>query len=102
MTSVEQWTTSRFSENRYVAYDSQGHLLRLQATEPRVTIAAAEEYQNHAEDVALPLVETCFAEFALSHSGLLASYSPGNLFFSMALFLGRVTVRKKIDTYRDK
>src|SRR5215217_4254943 len=31
------------------------------------------------------------AEFALSHSGLLASYSPGNLYFSMARFLGRVT-----------
>src|SRR2546426_4431666 len=33
-----------------------------------------------------------FTEFALSHLGLLASYSPGNLYFSMARFLGRVTV----------
>jgi hypothetical protein len=33
------------------------------------------------------------AEFALSHWGLLASYSPGNLYFSMARFLGRVTPR---------
>jgi hypothetical protein len=32
-------------------------------------------------------------EFALSHSGLLASYSPGNLYFSMARFLRRVTLR---------
>jgi hypothetical protein len=32
-----------------------------------------------------------FTEFALLHFGLLASYSPGNLYFSMALFLGRVT-----------
>src|SRR5436190_20994993 len=30
-------------------------------------------------------------EFALSHLGLLASYSPGNLYFSMVRFLGRVT-----------
>jgi hypothetical protein len=30
-------------------------------------------------------------EFAPLHPGLLASYSPGNLYFSMVLFLGRVT-----------
>jgi NAD(P)-dependent dehydrogenase (short-subunit alcohol dehydrogenase family) len=35
-----------------------------------------------------------FAEFALSHSGLLTSYSPGNLYFSMARFLGRVTIAR--------
>lgn len=45
------------ANNRYVAFDSQGRLLRLQATEPRVTIEAAEEYPTHAEALRLLLVE---------------------------------------------
>jgi hypothetical protein len=34
-----------------------------------------------------------FTKFALLHFGLLASYSPGNLYFSMVWFLGRVIHR---------
>lgn len=45
------------AKNRYVAFDSQGRLLRLQATSPRVTIEAAEEYPNHAETLRQLLVK---------------------------------------------
>lgn len=38
-------------DNRYVAFDSTGRLLRLIATFPGVTIEAAEEAPNHAEVV---------------------------------------------------
>jgi len=35
--------------NRYIAFDSVGRLLRLIPTTPRITIEAAEEVPNHAE-----------------------------------------------------
>ena len=36
-------------DNRYLAFDSVGRLLRLIPTTPRITIEAAEEVPNHAE-----------------------------------------------------
>jgi hypothetical protein len=44
-------------DNRYIAFDSAGRLLRLLPTTPRVTIEAAEEVPNHAEQVRELLIE---------------------------------------------
>jgi YD repeat-containing protein len=45
------------SANRYVAYDSEGRLLRLVATEPRITIESAEATPTHSAHVRDALIE---------------------------------------------
>jgi len=44
-------------DNRYVAFDSVGRLLRILPTTPRVTLEAAEEFPNHAEQVRALLIK---------------------------------------------
>lgn len=44
-------------DNRYVAFDSEGRLLRLLPTHPRISIEAAEEVPNHGEVVRELLIQ---------------------------------------------
>jgi hypothetical protein len=44
-------------DNRYVAFDSVGRLLRILPTTPRVTLEAAEEVSNHTEQVRMLLIK---------------------------------------------
>jgi hypothetical protein len=44
------------SNNRYVAYDSEGRLLRLRPTEPRVTIESAESIPTHSSELRAALI----------------------------------------------
>lgn len=44
-------------DNRYIAFDSTGRLLRLTSTPRSVTIEAAEEVPNHAERVKELLID---------------------------------------------
>jgi hypothetical protein len=49
-------------ENRYVAFDSVGRLLRIIPTTPVVTIEAAEELSNHAarvRELLIKLLQDC-------------------------------------------
>lgn len=43
-------------DDRYVAYDSEGRLLRLVPTEPRITIESAEAIPTHSADVRKALI----------------------------------------------
>ncbi len=52
-------------ENRCVAYDSEGRLLKLRPTEPRITIESAEAVPSHSREVRDILIE--FLEY-LGHS----------------------------------
>lgn len=45
------------ANNEYVAYDSEGRLLRLLPTSPRITVESAEQEPSHADEVHYLLFE---------------------------------------------